>query len=341
MVTDSGRSYFQDTIPVKQQVVTHLNFFKSIIDEGRNGDRINDYLEMIEHMDEETYYQISKDPFECAIASVFKLVINEKMDPWDIELEYFASVYLEQAREKEKVNFVVAGRLIRMAWSVLEMQCREVLNTAENEKQQEEAVQDEFISGWDIFECDYYDEPEDIDFESELLDSDTSPIHQAVRREQKEPVSLMQLVSAFEEAKKEAKYREKMERIRKEKVEKRKKQEEEHRENYDTNAHKEDLHQDIEMIWERICWYDQDDLDFDMIYDGSLTDMVTAFMSCLFLHRDNKIKLGQKVLPDGKIKIVNLVPENERPEGMIRFIAEKEDGSLLENIVTVPPEDEK
>lgn len=321
---------------VKEDVVEHLMFHKALIDQERNGERIDDYLDMIDQVGEDSYYHISEDPFECAIASVFKLVIDEKMDPWDINLVSFTSMYLEEAKDKESINFIVAGELIHMAWSILKMQCEEVLQEAESHKEEEEeTVQDEFISQWDIFDYEMYDEPEDIDYEEEVLESEDPPLERAVRREEKNPISLIQLVDAFEEAKREAKYREKMERIRKENCEEEKERERERKKNYDSKAHKEDLHHDIAMIWERICWYEQEVLEFDMIHDGRTSDLVTALMSVLFLNKEKKIKLDQEKLPEGPILVKNLVPLDEREEGVMKYIAEEEENLSLENIATI------
>jgi len=203
-----------------EDIIQHLTFHKSIIDEDRNGERINDYIAIIEDLDDNGQ-DISDDPFENSIASVFKLVIEERMDPWEIDLVSFTEMYLSRAREKEDLNFVVAGQLVNMAWSILKMQCEHVLDSAEREKKEEEPMEDEFFSEWDLWDQEMYEEPEDVDYEEEVIEQDNPPLEKAVRREEKKPVSLIQLVDAFENAKKEAKYREKMERIRKEKKEER------------------------------------------------------------------------------------------------------------------------
>ncbi len=315
---------------VKKDVVNHLIFHKSLIDEHKDGERIDDYLDMVEEMN--GGYQISNDPFENAIASIFKLVIDENLDPWNIDLVSFTSMYLEQAQKKESIDFIVAGQLVNMAWSILKMQCEETLASAEN-GEEEEIIEDEFISQWECFDYGMYDEPEDIDYEQEVLEDEDPILEKAVRREEKKPVSLIQLVEAFEEARKEAKYREKMERLRKENKKKREEEEERIKEEYDTKAHKEDIYRDISIIWERICWYQTDEVSFDMIHDGRLSDFITAFVSSLFLHHQKKIKLEQEQYPDGEITIENLVPKEERKEGILQMISEdKEEAMNLEQL---------
>jgi len=319
---------------VKKEVVNHLIFHKSIIDQDRNGERIDDYLDMIDHMGEESY-PISSDPIENAISAVFKLVIEENMDPWNIDLVSFTKMFLEEAQKKDQINFIVAGQIVNMAWSILKMQCEETLASAESQEE-EEVIEDDFFTQWDVFDYEMYDEPEDLDFEEEVVEEDKPVLDKAIRREEKKPVSLIQLVDAFEEAKKEAKYREKMERIRKEKKQEREEQEQKKKDNYDTKAHKEDLHHDISIIWERICWYQEDELDFDMIHDGRISDIITAFISSLFLHKQKKIKLKQDKYPDGPILVKNLVPEHKREEGLIQYIQDEErEGMPVENMITV------
>ncbi|MGM0404886.1 MAG: hypothetical protein ACQEQM_01930 [Thermoplasmatota archaeon] len=318
---------------VKKEVVNHLIFHKSLIDENRSGERINDYLEMVDGMNGE--YHISNDPFENAIASIFKLVIDENLDPWNIDLVSFTTMYLEQAQNKETIDFIVAGQLVNMAWSILKMQCEETLLSAEN-GEEEEFVQDEFISQWECFDYDMYDEPEDLDYEQEVLQDDEPILEKAVRREEKKPVSLIQLVDAFEEARKESKYREKMERLRKENKQQREEERARVKENYDTKAHKEDIYHDIALTWERICWYQTDELTFDMIHDNRLRDLVTTLVSVLFLNNKKKIKVEQEFYPDGPINIENLVPEEEREEGLLKYISEKdEEGLTLEQLATI------
>ena len=313
------------------EVVKHLMFHKALVDEERCGGRINDYLQMIDGMDDSLYH-ISQDPFECAIASLFKLVINERMDPWNIDLVYFSRMYMKEAQEKEELNFTVAGNLVKMAWAILKMQCEEVLNNVERE---EETVEEEPIWNWDMFDDGFYQEPEDVEFEGEILDGGFT-LNKAVRREEKRQISLIELVEAFEKGKREAQYREKMERLRREKADERSRVLAERAENFDTKAHKEDVQKDISLVWKRICWYQQDILEFDMLHDGRKSDFITVFTSVLFLHRDGKIKLRQRKLPGSQITLKVLVPMEEVESIHCLEILEGETEEIsLERLVTL------
>ncbi len=318
-----------------QEVIQHLTFHKSIIDKDRNGQRINDYIDMINNMDEDGK-EFSDDPFENAIASVFKLVIDEKMDPWEIDLVSFTEMYLKQAKGKENLDFVVTGQLINMAWSILKMQCKQVLSSAEEEENEEEPHEEEFFDEWEVWDQEIYDEPEDLDYEEEILEEEETPLNKAVRREEKKPVSLIKLVDAFEDAKREAKYREKMERIRKKKKKEREKELEERNEEYDTRSHEDDIQHDISKIWDRICCYEQNVITFNMIHDGRKKDIVTSLISILFLNKDNKIKVKQLDYPDGQILLENLVSEEERENGLMELRSMSMEEGTSPNRVTAP-----
>jgi len=310
-----------------KDVIQHLTFHKSLIDEERNGERIDDYIQMIENMDDDGK-EFSDDPFDNAIASIFKLVIEERMDPWEIDLVSFTEMYLEQAKNKENLNFIVTGQLINMAWSILKMQCEQVLSSAEEEEQEEPVEQEEFFDEWDIWDQGLYEDPEDIDYEEEVLKDDELPLEKAVRREEKKPVSLIQLVDAFEDAKQEAKYREKMEKIRKEKKKEREQELKEREENYDTRSHEEDIQSEIAKIWKRICCYEQKVITLSMIHDDRKKDIITALMSILFLNKQRKIRAKQTGYPDGQILLENLVPEEERQNGLMELTTKGEEEGL-------------
>ncbi len=329
-------THFHSEEDPREEVIQHLTFHKSIIDEDRNGERINDYIEMIDEIEDESH-ALSNDPFENSIASIFKLVIEERMDPWEIDLVSFTEMYLSQAREKEDLNFIVAGRLVNMAWSILKMQCEYVLNSAENEKEEdEESEEEEFFNDWDVWDQEIYDEPEDLDYEEKVLKGDEMPLEEAVRRDEKRPVSLMQLVDAFEDAKREAKYKEKMERIRKEKKKEREKEFKKQKENYKTRSHEENIQKDISLIWDRICCYEQNVITLNMIHDNRRKDLITAMIAVLFLHKEKKIRVKQLGYPNGQILLENLVPEEERKNGLVNFASVKEQKVMTLDGVMIP-----
>ncbi|TLZ51200.1 MAG: hypothetical protein E6K18_05685 [Methanobacteriota archaeon] len=101
-----------------EDVLNHLMFHKALTADHESGERINQYLQMV-HEIEGGHYLAVRDPMEKAIAAAFELVIAEQFDPWDIDLAAFTKLYLEKVRDDGVVNFVTAGKLVAMAWSIL------------------------------------------------------------------------------------------------------------------------------------------------------------------------------------------------------------------------------
>lgn len=316
---------------VREMVVDHLFFHRSIIDDHDSGDRLQEYIDMVKRGEHEDPMKFSSDPLESSVANIFRLVIQERLNPWEIDLVSFTELYLEKARSDDDINFIVAGKLVSMAWSILSMQCQEVLSgSADGERVEEECHEyyDDFAPPWDLFDHSLYSDPEDIDFEDSVLHHAEPVLERVVRRQDSKPISLVQLIGAFEEASRESRYREKLERLREEKSAQRKLEDKMRKEDYDSTAHKEDIDEDIKTIWKRICWYKQDTLEFGILHDDGVRDLITAFVSLLFLHRDGKIKVRQAELPYGQIMVKNLVPEAEREEYAEEASAEKEELDL-------------
>jgi len=101
-------------------VINHLIFHKSLIDEKDDASRINYYVNMLQKADEGEYISID-NPFDRSIAIAFELVMKQHLNPWDIDLVNFSTIYLKRAKE-EKIDLITAGRIIYMAWKVLKLQ---------------------------------------------------------------------------------------------------------------------------------------------------------------------------------------------------------------------------
>jgi hypothetical protein len=132
-----------------------------------------------------------------------------------------------------------------------------------------------------------------------------SPIREMVWRKGKRPVTLLELVSAFEEAKKESE-------LQMELAERRKELKKRNlllrRSLVGNNYHKEDLEADIRLIWDRINQFNGHPIPMCDITTGEINDQLTAMISTLFLARDNKIELWQEEFPYGEIFVRNLAP---------------------------------
>jgi segregation and condensation protein A len=271
-------------------VLGHLMFHKALIDETDRHQKLDRYLSLAQAY-EQGDQVVPQDPVEKSLQMVFDLVLNNNYDPWDIDLISFTDLYLRKMQHSE-VNFIVAGKLVFMAWSILKMQSEEVL-AANDEKQQM------FCSDWDFdaiedmlaaddVQCFAADVPEQID------------LCEAVHHQSQRPVSLVELLDAFEEARAEAEIADARAKIREQlKVVDQK---------YDPRNHSEDLEKDVEMAWSRIMKCGNGPIVIDDIFSGDKEDRVTVFISLLFLARNGKIALWQEDLPYGQIFMEIKIP---------------------------------
>ncbi|NLI74014.1 MAG: chromosome segregation protein ScpA [Euryarchaeota archaeon] len=263
-----------------EKVLEHLMFHKAIIDENDRAIKIDHYLSIL---GEGEHHIAPNDPLDRSLETVFELVLNNDLDPWDIDLMKFSRLYTEKVREEE-VNFIIAGRLMLMAWSILRMQSESVLERSE--------IREEEISEpWDPDFFDFFDEepvvqlrmPEEVDLD------------EVVRRRGSCPVTLVDLLDAFEEARieqEENKRREKIRAANRVKTDK-----------FDTKAHSDDMERDVEEVWQRILKCGPGPIRLEDIWNGGKDDIIMVFTSLLFLVRSNKISVWQDDLPFGTISL--------------------------------------
>ena len=193
------------------EVMSHLLFHKSLIDEEDSGDRLHRYMEMVRGLQEGAHVAM-EDPFEKSIAITLELVLIEHLDPWDVDLIGFSRLYLKRVKKEKDIDFITAGRLMLMAWSVLRLQTEEVLTTLA--RVQEEANGD--LADWfeGAPEWAAYDEP-DYEYTKEVLKAEGPLLEERVQRKAPRPVTLLELVDAFEEARRETELRKEIEEKRK------------------------------------------------------------------------------------------------------------------------------
>src|SRR5574340_720106 len=153
-------------------ILNHLLFHKSLISEEEGGERINRYLSMLSEIDQGLHVAV-RDPFEKSVVAAFELVLEKQLDPWEIDLMQFTTLFLDKVRKDGTVNFVTAGKLVFLAWSILKLQSDKVLLAAQ--PPEAEAPSD----GWDL---DLYRDPEDVDYNHLILDGAKMPLNEAIRR---------------------------------------------------------------------------------------------------------------------------------------------------------------
>lgn len=277
-----------------ETVLNHLLFHKALISEGDGGERINRYLTMLAEIDQGMHVAI-RDPFEKYVAAAFELVLENQLNPWDISLAQFTRMYLDKVKEDGMVNFVTAGRLVFMAWSVLKLQSDSVLVSAEPPQPDDGFM----FTDWDL---DGYREPEDLDFNTAVLNRDRVPLSEAVRREGRRAVTLMELVDAFDDARREAENQLRLNALRQEARRK-------IAPNFHEKVHSEDLSEDIGLTWSRLTPFNGEPVPLRALAHGDVWDFVTVFVSVLFLANMQKLRLWQERFPSGDIYVQRIASE--------------------------------
>lgn len=282
-----------------ESVLNHLLFHKALISEENGGERINEYMRMVNELKQGAYTCI-KDPFDREIAIVFELAVEQQLNPWDIDLIKFSTLFLKRVREEKILDLVTAGHIILMAWTILKLQSDEALEHAKT-VQEEEFTWESIPEDWDVEEQGY-------DFTTAVLHGE-SPIEEKVRRKGMRKVTLIELVEALEEAKATAERHARMLELRERENRLRKIRS---KEDVDEKLHKEDIEEDINYIWQKICRFDGKPIPLSELHNGESSELIRTFISVLFLanHENRKIKVWQKEFPFGQIYVQNLVKES-------------------------------
>ncbi len=273
-------------MPDTAAIVEHLMFHKALL--GNEMD-IDYYINLAQEL-ESGVHIVAKDPLDKVITIIFELVVEEKINPWNINLENFVKIYMDKIRDVKDVDFIMAGKIILMAWKILAAKSEQVLEKIEIDE--EDNVE---------YEEPVFYEPEDFGYEvSELVYEDKVPLIEPVRREESAPVSLFDLISAMHEVRREI-----------EKKRRRRKVREKFKFNLEEKVHKEDLEAEIREVWERLSEVQGDEVAFTLIYNGTREDFITVFIALLFLEKFGKVELEQYA-PYSEIYIKIKVPQELR-----------------------------
>ena len=227
-------------LKIDNDVINHLLFHKSLIDENEEPGRINQYITMLQKADSGEHISI-ENPFDRSIAIAFELVMQNHLNPWDIDLVSFSTMYLNRAKQ-EKIDLIIAGRIIYMAWKILKLQSNNLVLTMEENNQEEYEP-----FGWgDIPTEMWLTEDDDYSYTNLIMKTPTPPIDTPLRRKSKRKVSLIELLDAFNEAKKESEEYQLLELQRKEE---RDRLAEKARKRMKGTAHEDHLEEDIAVSY--------------------------------------------------------------------------------------------
>lgn len=271
-------------------VLNHLMFHKALLNDREGGERITQYMRLVEEIEHGRYLAV-RDPMEKAIAAAFELVLEARLNPWEIDLAAFTRLYIEKVRDDGVVNFVTAGKLVAMAWSILKMQSDDLVTRAEPTKPEE------FGSEADLG-LDAYDSSEEFDYTQAVLQGRV-PLEEAIRRGGKRAVTLMELMQAFDEARVEAERQLQLAALR-----------ERNRAAgpvvFVGKVHGEDLNEDLSVTWSRILQHNGTPVAFDALATRDPWDRVTVFIAVLFLAKMEKVGLAQDDFPYGEIYVTRI-----------------------------------
>lgn len=221
---------------------------------------------------------------------MFELVLSNDLDPWDVDLMKFAKLY-GQRMHTEEVDFIVAGKLMHMAWSILHLQSREVLSL--NERREEL-----YFGEWDTESFDQF-----VEHPLPAIDLDVPDcveLTEVVRHRCTRPVSLVDLLDAFDTAQQEVEIALNRQRVREQLLKA--------QERFDGKAHSDDQEKDVAETWARIERCGSGPIALEDLFEDDKEDSIKVFVSLLFLARAGKISLWQDELPYGQIYLEIKLP---------------------------------
>ena len=287
-----------EQLTIDNQVINHLLFHKSLIDDSDDAARINEYVQLLQETNQGNLMGI-EDDIDRSIALTFELVNQAHFNPWDIDLVQFSTMYLKRAKE-ENIDLITAGRIIHMAWKILRLQSDDLVINL----QEPDPVEDNELS-WDDFSTDMWLSTDDeYTYTNLLMTVPDPPIEEPVRRDSTRKVTLIELLDAFDFARKDAETHQIMEQRRREE---RKRLKDASRKRMKGTAHEDNLEEDIVEIWEKIKQIGQTNIAItDLCENNTREELIRTIISVLFLAYDNKIKVYQKQFPYGKIFIKTL-----------------------------------
>lgn len=277
-------------------VVRHLLFHKSLLSEEDAGERIDNYLALVRETKAGEHITI-KDPFDRSLALAFELVLAEHMDPWDLDVGRFATLYLQKVKERPEIDLITAGRLLVMAWTILKLQSEDAKARAEPPPAPSEP---DPVDPWFGVEA---EDPEEADhrFTHGVIEGE-APLDEKIRHHGDRKVTLFELVEALEEARVEAELRAQLNVARESaRADRRARRDG----SVEGRVHKEDQERDVAEVWERILGQNGHPIPLTDLQGKTREDLVTTLVSVLFLARENKVKLWQDDFPYGTIYVQN------------------------------------
>jgi segregation and condensation protein A len=185
----------------------------------------------------------------------------------------------------DSFDMIVAGKLMLMAWKILRLQSESTRTRSEPPEEIFEEVDDGF----------FY-EDEDMMVVPEVI------LTEAFQREPVRPVTMYELIDAFEEARAEIEIQQERERVRSQLKAKEPTK-------FDNKAHEEDDQRDVEEVWSRIQKLGTGQICIEDLYTADLKENLKTFVSILHLVRVGRLDVWQESLPYGEIYVEIMTEE--------------------------------
>ena len=272
----------------------HLLYHKALAESPEEVERINGYLSTLNSAVDGTKLN---DPVDEAIRRMFVMVLEDGFDPWAIDLEFFVETYSKKI-EEDRFDILVAGKFIYWAWRILGMQVSKSINNFN--------PVDDFDDVGDGFEFE--------DEDSGIVVPDL-PVHdvdysRVIERTNYTKPTLFDLIVSLQDAQKEIELRE----ARQETLEKMRAEKAASKGRFDNKAHEEDDETVVKRVYKTIIERTASGpITMSRLYNGSLKDSISFFVSVLHLVRYGLLEVEQESLPRGEITISVIDPTAEVP----------------------------
>lgn len=255
-----------------EELEQHLLFHRALADDDEAFRRIGGYMDILSRAESGERLQ---DPVDESIRADFSLVLENGIDPWEINLSEFTRMYSAKV-SSDRFDMIVAGKLLLMAWRILRLQSESTRVRSEPPVEIVEEIDDSFF------------------FDDEPMFVPEVSFREAFQRQPERPVTVYELIDAFEDARREVEIQRERERVRAELRAKEPKR-------FENKAHDEDDERDVEAVWQRIEKLGTGQIDIRDLYTPDLMDNLTTFVSVLHLVRDGRLAVWQDELPRGNI----------------------------------------
>ena len=156
--------------------------------------------------------------------------------------------------------------------------------------------------GWeDIPTSSWLANDDEYSYTNLLMKMPQPPLEEPLRRDATRKVTLIELLSAFDDARKESEQYQMLDHLRQEE---RILLEQKARSAMKGSAHEDHLEEDVAAVWEKISQYPRKTMNFTEICEvDSAEERIKTFISILFLAYEKKIIVHQQKFPYGEIFI--------------------------------------